>query len=172
MMMDLLTALYLLLVAPCGNADEGMRLQIQFLEEPAYHSCWLPWEEDRFLMALELTNCAVSTYAIRTFAPCNDCNPRLFVRSESTGREPERTRELDILYAVNDSSFVDLEPLEVYTDTIDWAEFIRYDLKRGVSYQVWIELKPWGADYQFEDTTRTTSIWPFKVVSDTLEFTH
>lgn len=83
---------------------------------------------------------------------------------------PSRTKEIDVAYSITDRSFLDLSLGEAYTVTVDFAQFINYDLDRGATYRVWLEYDAWGKDHMFKDSTSHAPVWPSKMVSDTLEF--
>jgi len=167
----ILSAAAILIAAGDPAVDSDMQFRIAFVDNPPYISSWWPWSDDHFRVRAEIRNVSEQVYAIEEYGPCYDCNPKFFVRSAATGEEPPRGRELDVLYVLTDSRFIDLAPGESYVDTIDIAEFVEFELERGETYRVWFEYRTWP-NYQFHDTLRKTPIWREPLVSDTLAFVY
>lgn len=166
----LLLVLLSFVLSIAGEPEDGLTCKIRFIDDPPYKSSFMPWVEDHFRVSFRVINLTDCKVAVRKAAPCDDCNPVLVIRDCSTGKEPFIENRTDVIYILTDSSFLDLPPQGVYEDTIDFAKYIEYDLCQDTCYRVWIEWRAWYNDYQFEDTSKTVSIWPYKIVSDTLTF--
>ncbi|MFH1686443.1 MAG: hypothetical protein ABIE70_02855 [bacterium] len=170
LMVHIAAHIVIVIAALQGSVHAEMQLTIEFVDEPPYQTCWWPWANDRFRISTSILNMCDSSYAVERMHPCNDCNPKFFLEDIQSGQRPPRSFELDVYYFLRDSSFMDLAPGQVYRDTIDIAKYVRWDMKKGKRYRLWVEYRPW-LDYASEDTLRITQIWRLPLVSDTLVLT-
>ena len=153
------------------NEAQDLSLRITFLDDPPYKRSWWPWSKPSFRIKMSICNDGDSVWNIERIWPCYDCNPKLFLEDAATGEAAKRVSERDAFYVYGKHPLFELAPTDCYVDTIDVAEWVKYDLHRGSRYRFWIEYWVWASD-DLRDSTNSVPVWRERLVSDSLEFVY
>lgn len=155
-----------------GEIESDLNLKIRFLDAPPYQSNWWPWSVDHFRIEASICNTGDSTWAIKSFSPCNDCNPKFHLEEVNSSTEVEREWELDIMYVFREGYLGHyLFPDSCFVDSMDVGEWIQYNIENNKQYKFWIEYVPFFSD-KIINLEREYPLWQNKLVSDTLYFEH